>query len=365
MNSANQAVPARGTLGRLSFMLARRILYSIRLTGIGLGAIFFLLLIGAAAINTGTNLLYLMMATILAFHAMSLIFCRANLARLQVRRCLPSEVFAGQACLYEIEIANRKRLFASYGICSEESPKGPATARLASFHAAALPLKSSRHGMTAVFPRRGWVDFDEVTLFSSFPFGFFEARAIWSVPERLLVYPELIPVAPLLRRQRLDAGELESRMKGQGSGLYAIRDYIDGDPARSIHWKLSARSGSIKVREFEREEARRIRIILDAKLASAPTERDLEEFERSISMAASLAKHFIERGHETALWSPAGSIPSGSGERQLRKILRALAEADADAFRSTGRRLAPPPTTAFTDVVISDHSAPPAEPGKV
>jgi uncharacterized protein (DUF58 family) len=96
-------------------------------------------------------------------------------------------------------------------------------------------------------------------------------------------------------------GALESLAKGRGQDLYALRDYVPTDSARHVHWKATARYGSLMVREFAREDDCRILLVLDPHLPvnseanpspeiSAPNER----FERAVSICASLAWHFYE-----------------------------------------------------------------------
>ena len=61
----------------------------------------------------------------------------------------------------------------------------------------------------------------------------------------------------------------KARTKGRGQDLYALRGYIPTDSARHVHWKASARSGSLMVREFTREEDCRVLLVLDPHISSA------------------------------------------------------------------------------------------------
>ena len=58
-------------------------------------------------------------------------------------------------------------------------------------------------------------------------------------------------------------GELETNQRGRGSDLYRIRDYEPEDSARHVDWKATAKSGELKVREYTREDERRLCIIFD------------------------------------------------------------------------------------------------------
>ncbi len=58
-------------------------------------------------------------------------------------------------------------------------------------------------------------------------------------------------------------GEVESFVRGRGYDLYRIREYMPEDSARHVDWKATAKSGSLKVREFSREDERKLRLVFD------------------------------------------------------------------------------------------------------
>jgi uncharacterized protein (DUF58 family) len=73
-----------------------------------------------------------------------------------------------------------------------------------------------------------------------------------------------------------------------------IRDYVPSDSARHVHWKASAKTSTLKTREYAAEETRRATLVLDR--FGHPG--DIERFERLVSNAASLAYHLIHAGIE-------------------------------------------------------------------
>jgi uncharacterized protein (DUF58 family) len=111
------------------------------------------------------------------------------------------------------------------------------------------------------------------------------------------------------------SGEVESFYKGRGHDLYSIRDYQEGDTARHVDWKASAKAQQIKVREFTREDERRLVLIFDNQMPKAD-DALLAKFEKGVSFCACLAWHFYEidaqmqfitDGVETSM-SPASEI---------------------------------------------------------
>jgi hypothetical protein len=93
-------------------------------------------------------------------------------------------------------------------------------------------------------------------------------------------------MAEILPRVR---GEWESFVRGRGSELYRIREYMPEDSARHVDWKATAKSGSLKVREFAREDERKLCIAFDNPEPALLSER---AYERAVDLTASLAWHF-------------------------------------------------------------------------
>ncbi|MGH9522960.1 MAG: DUF58 domain-containing protein, partial [Terriglobales bacterium] len=83
--------------------------------------------------------------------------------------------------------------------------------------------------------------------------------------------------------------------------LYRIREYLPEDSARHVHWKASARTGSLKVREFTREDERKLRLVFDNPPTGAVSDAD---YERGVTTAASLAWHFTGANTELSFVAP-------------------------------------------------------------
>ncbi len=81
-----------------------------------------------------------------------------------------------------------------------------------------------------------------------------------------------------------------SQRVGPGE-FHSLRDYVVGDEPRSIHWRASARSEELKVRQHEAQGVRRCIIVLDRDGDAYPapvTEAEADVFERAITAAGSL-----------------------------------------------------------------------------
>jgi uncharacterized protein (DUF58 family) len=89
------------------------------------------------------------------------------------------------------------------------------------------------------------------------------------------------------------------------------------DSARHVDWKATAKSGSLKVREFAREDERRICIFFDNPPAATISER---AYERAINLTASLAWHFSNQEAEVSF-----VVPGHPRTRDIHECLAALA----------------------------------------
>ena len=92
-------------------------------------------------------------------------------------------------------------------------------------------------------------------------------------------------------------GEFETFISGRGHDLYRIREYMPHDSARHVDWKATARTGSLKVREFSREDERKLRIVFDN---PAPGDLQPAVYERAVRLAASLGWHFHDEDIEVS-----------------------------------------------------------------
>ncbi len=149
-------------------------------------------------------------------------------------------------------------------------------------------------------------------------------------------------------------GEREPR-PGRGTDLYNLREYRWGDDPRLIHWKSTAKSGAVMVRELEAEAALRVRLVLE----DPPVAVDADRLEADISCAASLAAHLIGQGSQVELTGTGLFVPLGSGSAQLRRILEALALYEPPHLnplprwgRGEGEALAPSGASSLREIRI-------------
>jgi uncharacterized protein (DUF58 family) len=161
----------------------------------------------------------------------------------------------------------------------------------------------------------------------------------------IIVYPLVEPTAELFEVLPLISGEFETFMRGRGDDLHLIREYMPEDSARHVDWKASAKSGSLKVREFSREDERRVRLIFDNPSAGALTDA---AYENGVSLAASLGWHFAQSNTGTRF-----TAPGYQGGDDIREFLTYLATVDPQSGPSLLESLE---TSADYNIVLTARS---------
>jgi uncharacterized protein (DUF58 family) len=183
------------------------------------------------------------------------------------------------------------------------------------------------------FRRRGEYVEDSFGLSTRFPFSFLNKTRRLPLSRSVLVYPAVEAADDLLHILPTITGELETFVRGRGYDLYRIREYMPEDSARHVDWKATARSGSLKVREFSREDERRIRLIFDN---PPPTSLTNDAYERAVRLAASLAWHFSQEDTELSF-----ATQTYGGDPDVYQFLRHLATVKPDSGPSVLVQLAP------------------------
>jgi uncharacterized protein (DUF58 family) len=180
------------------------------------------------------------------------------------------------------------------------------------------------------FERRGQYRESSFGVATRFPFAFLTKTRDVALQREVLVYPPIEPPDELFEILPLVRGEWESFVRGRGSDLYRIREYMPEDSARHVDWKATAKSGSLKVREFSREDERKLCIVFDnpaAGMISGP------DYERAVNLAASLAWHFSSQNAEVSF------LLSGHGRgADLHEFLARLAVIEPEGERQNNSR---------------------------
>src|SRR5579859_3128200 len=305
------------------------------------GWIYFggLLLVALAALNTGNNLLFLILACLIALILMSGILSSVSLSGVEMRLVLPEHIFAGQSVRAFVELENQKLTLPSFSLRVEavrEKGAAPSAILEKPVYFPYLPKQEHlQQSAPLTFQRRGVYRQDAFRIVTRFPFGFLQKSRRLDLKTEAIVYPSVEPTGEFLEILPGLQGVLESLAKGRGQDLYALREYVPTDSARHVHWKASARQGSLMVREFTREDDCRVLLVLDSHTsipasAEASIQRAAaERFERAIELCAGIAWHFFERNALLQFRTAGLETPLLPADENIFAVLRHLALAQA------------------------------------
>ena len=314
--------------------------------------------IAAAAVNTGNNLLYLILALLLSATLVSGIAARLSLRGMLVSVRVPQNVFEREKVSLKISLFNQKRWITTFSILVEDvsllrarrrsawyirlfarkssappdTRKRPPVLQHAAYFPAVPPLESRSMLIWQSFDRRGKYRLEGIRLSTRFPFSWFRRGERIPVSGEVIVYPSIREVSSQLHLLPFRPGKLEGRRLGQGESLHSIRTYREGESARLIHWKATAKTGKLMTREFTQEEESEFCLILDT-MNHQPGPESFAGFEKAVSLAASLAAHFAREGADFEYLTPREYVPRGSGTDHLYRILKLLAVVEFEPGR--------------------------------
>jgi len=335
--------------------------FDYEVTRAGIVYVLVTVVIAIAALNTGNNLLYIVVAVMLGAMLVSGYVSAVVLRRLELEIELPEHVFAGRAVFGRIILHNPRRFLPSFSIRVISSrkkrkkntkqwrweaatfafpfnrpaeqqwlrlpdrrlrrvlivPPPPGLFAGMAYFPFLPPQADATADLELRFDRRGCYREDSFGLATRFPFAFLTKTRHIALRREVLVYPRIETTQELLEILPLVRGEWESFVRGRGSDLYRIREYLPEDSARHVDWKATAKSGSLKVREFAREDERKVAIVFDNPAAGSISEA---AYEKAVDTAASLAWHFAGEQAELSFL-----LPGSPRMRDLHDFLAALA----------------------------------------
>jgi uncharacterized protein (DUF58 family) len=303
-----------------------------RVTREGWIYILGIFLVAVAALNTGNNLLFLILASLIAIILMSGVLSSITLSGVEMRLQLPEHIFAGQPVRTLVEVHNEKLTLPSFSL-RVEAVRGKNAVNAAMLDTPVYFPYIPKHDrvqqhVPMTFPRRGIYSQEAFRIVTRFPFGFLQKARRVDLKSEALVYPSVEPTRDFFEILPGMQGALESLAKGRGQDLYALRDYQPRDSSRHVHWKASARLGSLMVREFTREDDCRVVLVLDPRTSVGLAEKEANaRFERAVTMCAALAWHFYERNAILQFRTAGFETPLLEAEEVIFDILRHLATA--------------------------------------
>ena len=299
-------------------------------------------LLGAAALNTGNNALYLLLSLVMGAFVASGAFSRHTLSRMRVRLAAPPEVFAGAPVRLQLEVTNTSPWVpAAAVVCRLDGMPGSVVA------ARVAPRQTVELGLPTMFARRGSRPLPAVLVEVRLPLNFFVKSVRWPQAGEVLVYPRRVRVGTirwaLAERREV---RLSRARSGRGGEVDQLREFHPGDDTRDIHWKQTARQQRTIVMERRSRTVPSRYLALDRQLPRLDSEVLRERFEDLVSEVASSALAELRRGEPVGLVMGSAVTPPDTGTAHARRVLQRLA-----LVQAVGPGEDPLPALAAGDVV--------------
>ncbi len=272
---------------------------------------FAALFAGLAALVVGRVFgvleLFVIGAGFLVATAGSFLFVQARRPKIEANRWIhPSVLVAGDTGRVDLNLRHRGSIRSTPFELAETVSRAGAPDHVARLAVGSLPAgATSSAGYQLPTSVRGIIELGPLEIESRDPLGIARRRAVVAGLDTVTVAPRTF----LLDVPQLGQGALgrllliQARRLGPGE-FHSLREYVEGDEPRSIHWKASARSENLVVKEHTVEGLRRCTVVLDA---ARDTYRDDAGFERAVTAAASLV-HSADRAGLTTRFVTGGGV---------------------------------------------------------
>ncbi|MEW5961436.1 MAG: DUF58 domain-containing protein, partial [Chloroflexota bacterium] len=201
--------------------------------------------------------------------------------------------------------------------------------------------------------RRGLYRFPNLPLDSSGPFGLFRIRRTLAAPGEILIYPAFQPLKRLRLLAQPGFSERQARRAGMSSDILGIREYRPGDSLRQIHWRSTAHTGQLMVKEFADAEQLTMTVVLDLQKGRSAGQGKFSTFETAVRLAASFGYYAGQQNMPFYLAGASLRRPPPRRALGWWGILNYLARVEQDGPEPLASVLGQLPALPFVIVLVS------------
>jgi uncharacterized protein (DUF58 family) len=287
---------------------------TLKITGAGRVYIIVAVGVGLGALNTGNNLLYLLLGLQLSLIVLSGVLSERTLRDVQVRRLLPDACHAGEPFALRYEVARQRG--SGFALTFAEDTGLKSAAGVPFVEAEAPQLARA----TCTADKRGPLRLTGIKVATRWPFGLFVKTRVVAQDDLLLVFPRRgfsCDLPPEHEGRRSGDGGNPRKRDGTGDVL-GLRELLPSESARGVHWVKSASVGKLLKVEREREERRQYTL-------EVTSDQPMEKLDRSCEEAAAMVTRLLLRGDEVGLTTRTLALRPGSGPGHEKRLMTALA----------------------------------------
>ena len=169
-----------------------------------------------------------------------------------------------------------------------------------------LPSRTMELNYRVTFPQRGYFQFGPACIETGDPFGLSKRYRSTGSVNHTLIYPKTLVLSRYDIASRRPVGQVRvtSRIFEDPLQISSVRGYEPGDPLRHIHWKATARTGTLQTKVFEPTTVIGATVILDfnrERWGDNPVGRARSEL--GVTLAASIAYHVYSKREKVGFLS--------------------------------------------------------------
>ena len=285
----------------------------------------------------------------LAAVAIAWFWNRVSLQKVTYERTFPQErVFYGDEIYMDLVLTNRKPVPLAWLSIDDQLPQGVMPYEGSLRRNLSSGIDSLSHSTAVAWYERirwryrinvvgrGEYRVGPARMESGDPFGFLRSRMIMTREDTLIVYPRVYPLDEIGISPARPLGDIRGGLEifPDPSRPAGIREYVRGDPLKTIDWKSTAKQQKLMVRTFEPSSTHTV-VIAAAVDTLEPywLSKSPDDLERVISVAASMALYVSERQYSVGLFSNdmpvigsrSMTVPPSTEPEQVHTVLTALA----------------------------------------
>lgn len=281
------------------------------------GAAFFAALVGAFFAAPYSNLYFMLMVFLGCLGVLGTLWTAGNLRGVEASLgpLAPMPAGGAQPFVVDWDGGGRAHFDVRLELDLGKSSRGEARAEV-------VTDEQRTVGALPALPR-GVYPLHRAFVYSTYPLGLARARRAVEAPTELVVYPR-----PADLPEARSGGELVAHLSGDLGGVAGadqpsgLREFRDGDELRSVHWRASARRGTLVVKEWEGDAARGLEVVLDRRCEAGA-------LEEALSLVCALALVARDEKEALTLHTQGASATYGGDHEPWNALFRLLAAADA------------------------------------
>ena len=239
---------------------------------------------------------------------------------LQIDRSVdPQQITRGKAAYAELRLTNKARLPSAPVIAEEPCGERVVAVRLPRLGSGSTRVQ--RYQLPT--SRRGVIDVGPLRIARRDPMGLLERVQQRGGIEKLWVHPVVHPLdqLPVGTTRSLDGPDADTAPEGSIT-FHALREWQIGDDPRHIHWRSTAKTGSLMVREHVDTSLPQLMVLLDDR-ASQHTS---DGFEEAVDATASVVVAALTQGFPVQLLTLSGLRARSNRSTDVTTFLDRLAE---------------------------------------